>query len=87
MGLESVELVMEFEDEFELEIPDADAERMRTVGDVVQYVARRLHVAPHDELAIQDIRRRICAITSEQMNIDRASISDSSRFYEDLGVT
>jgi acyl carrier protein len=28
MGLDSVELVMEFEDEFEITIPDADAEQM-----------------------------------------------------------
>lgn len=40
MGLDTVELVMEFEDGFELKIPDEDACRMRTVGDVIAFIAR-----------------------------------------------
>ena len=38
-SLETVELVMAFEEEFDLEIPDEDAEKMRTVADVVSYVS------------------------------------------------
>ncbi len=34
-SLDTVELVMAFEEEFDLEIPDEDAEKMRTVADVV----------------------------------------------------
>ena len=37
--LDTVELVMAFEEEFDLEIPDEDAEKMRTVADVVSYVS------------------------------------------------
>lgn len=37
-SLDTVELVMAFEEEFDLEIPDEDAEKIRTVGDAVQYV-------------------------------------------------
>jgi acyl carrier protein len=33
-----VELVMELEDEFDLEISDEDAEKITTVGEVVQYI-------------------------------------------------
>ena len=40
MGLDSVEMVMEFEDEFELKIPDEDACRMRTIGDVIAFIAK-----------------------------------------------
>ena len=40
MGLDTVELVMAFEEAFELEIPNAEAERMRTVRDVVDYIAK-----------------------------------------------
>lgn len=39
-SLVMVELVMELEDEFDLSIPDAEYERLRTVGDVVRYVRR-----------------------------------------------
>jgi acyl carrier protein len=38
-SLDVVELVMELEDEFDMEISDEDAEKMNTVGDVVNYIA------------------------------------------------
>jgi acyl carrier protein len=37
-SLDIVELVMTMEEEFELDIPDEDAEKMKTVGDVVNYI-------------------------------------------------
>ncbi|MDG5788226.1 acyl carrier protein [Evansella sp. AB-P1] len=39
-SLDVVELVMELEDEFDLEISDEDAEKIATVGDVVEYIER-----------------------------------------------
>ena len=37
-SLDTDELVMAFEEEFELEIPDEDAEKIVTVGDAIQYI-------------------------------------------------
>lgn len=37
-SLDVVELVMELEDEFDMEISDEDAEKINTVGDVVTYI-------------------------------------------------
>ena len=37
-SLDIVELVMALEEEFDIEIPDADAEKVVTVGDVVDYI-------------------------------------------------
>ena len=37
-SLDIVELVMALEEEFDIEIPDADAENVLTVGDVVDYI-------------------------------------------------
>lgn len=37
-SLDIVELVMEFEDNFEMSIPDEEAEKIKTVGQVVDYV-------------------------------------------------
>jgi acyl carrier protein len=37
-SLDTVELVMAFEEEFGVDIPDEDAEQMRTVGDAVKYL-------------------------------------------------
>ena len=37
-SLDVVELIMGFEEAFDLEIPDEEAEKLRTVGDAVDYV-------------------------------------------------
>ncbi len=37
-SLDVVELVMAIEDEFDIEVPDEDVERMRTIGDMERYV-------------------------------------------------
>lgn len=39
-SLDTVELIMEFEKEFELSIPDEDAEKIVTVGDAVDYLVK-----------------------------------------------
>lgn len=41
-SLDVVEMVMAIEEKFDIEIPDEDAEAMRTVGDVEAYVSGRL---------------------------------------------
>ena len=41
-SLDTVELVMEFEDEFEISIPDEDAEKIQTVGDAVNYIKEKM---------------------------------------------
>lgn len=40
-SLDIVELVMAMEEEFDLEIPDEDAEKLRTVQDVASYIASK----------------------------------------------
>ena len=37
-SLDVVELIMALEEEFDMEIPDADAEKIATVNDVVEYI-------------------------------------------------
>lgn len=41
-SLDTVELVMAIEEAFDIEIPDEDAEKIRTVGDAIEYVKRKL---------------------------------------------
>ncbi len=38
LGADSVELIMEFEKEFGISIPDEDAEKITTVGDAITYI-------------------------------------------------
>ncbi len=40
-SLDIVELVMTMEEEFDLEIPDEDAEKIKSVGDVITYVQNK----------------------------------------------
>ncbi len=37
-SLDTVELVMEFEDEFDMSIPDEEAEKIQTVGAAIDYI-------------------------------------------------
>mgnify|MGYP000070693592 CR=1 FL=1 len=41
-SLDTVELVMKFEEEFDIEIPDEDQEKLRSVGEAVSYLKSRL---------------------------------------------
>jgi acyl carrier protein len=41
-SLDTVELVMALEEEFGIEIPDEDAEKMTTVGDAVKYIEEKI---------------------------------------------
>ncbi len=41
-SLDAIELMFKVEEEFDLEIPDADLQRLRTVGDLVSYLEGRL---------------------------------------------
>ena len=44
-SLDTVELVMAFEEEFGVDIPDEDAEQMRTVGDAISYLKEHMEDA------------------------------------------
>jgi acyl carrier protein len=41
-SLDTVELVMAFEKEFDIDIPDEEAEKLRTVGDALKYLQDKL---------------------------------------------
>ncbi|MBK98002.1 MAG: acyl carrier protein [Balneola sp.] len=41
-SLDTVELIMEFEKDFDLSIPDEDAESIATVGDAIKYIQKKL---------------------------------------------
>jgi len=41
-SLDTVELVMEFEDEFDMSIPDEEAEKIQTVGAAIEYITQTM---------------------------------------------
>ena len=42
-SLDTVELVMEFEEEFDITIPDEEAEKIQTVGQAIDYIEEHTH--------------------------------------------
>ena len=42
-SLDTVELIMQFEEDFNIEIPDEDAEKLRSVGQTVDYISNKLN--------------------------------------------
>jgi acyl carrier protein len=45
-SLDTVELVMELEDEFDMTIPDEEAEKLKTVGEAIDYIRKHLEEKP-----------------------------------------
>ena len=41
-SLDAVEIIMAIEDEYDIEIPDEDAERFQTIGNIVSYVEKAI---------------------------------------------
>jgi len=83
MGLDTVELVMAFEEEFGIEIPNEAAERMISVRDVrdfmVAEIRRRGGVVDPD-----DVFERIRTVTMKISNVDRSKIQFDTKFVDDL---
>ena len=82
MGLDTVELVMEIEDEFAFSMPDADAEQIATVGQTHAYIVRRLRERGPPEpgvcasaRAFYRVRRGMVAF----YGLPRASVRPGSR--------
>lgn len=86
MGLDTVELVMAFEDGFVVTIPNEAAERMQTVGDVTDWLREQLQAEgrPRSHKAVFD---QVCAITREHAGVpDDWELTAATSFVEDLGL-
>lgn len=68
MGLDTVELVMAIEDSFDVQIPDEQAEKIRTVGDAYEFIiaAKQANQTPRDvclsAATFYRIRRSLCPL-------------------------
>jgi acyl carrier protein len=79
MGLDVVEMVMAVEAEFDLDIPDADAGRLATVGDLYWYV--REHAA-----VTEDLWGRLLDVIERETAVKRERLHPEARFTRDLGL-
>ncbi len=81
MGLDTVALVIAFESEFGLSIPDADAERLTTPRHVTEYVWARV---AHERITKEQVAARVRAVVSEETGL--REFSDDADFVYDLGL-
>lgn len=88
MGLDSVELVMAFEEEFGVEIPDDEAERIITVGDARDCIVGKLRARAEDPDAIdpEEVWSRIKAIVVDLIGVRPEKVIPEAAFIDDLGV-
>lgn len=90
MGLDSLELILAIEKKFDLEIPDADAREMITVGDMYDFVhralVRRAQVTRGPDPDEERLWNDVLDIIVEEIGTERRRLVRGARFIGDLGV-
>lgn len=86
MGLDTVELVMAFEEAFEIDIPNEAAERMVTVRDVIDYVYSRVEHADTKLCLSQRAFYRLRRSVQETLGVDRSRVRPSTSWESLLPV-
>ena len=87
MGLDVVELVLATEKEFELDIPDADAEKITTPRMLTDYVISRLGNVADAKGWTQDyVLQRVIQLTAVQLGIPIEKIHPDDHFVKDLDM-
>ena len=85
MGLDTLELVMSFEESFSLEIPESAAEKMKTPADVIAFVENQLRQRPEDQIRplVAEITR---LIVIKHLGIDPKRYREDATFHGDFGA-
>jgi len=84
MGLDGVELVLAWEEEFGIEISDADAAKMETPAHVIDFVCTRVGEAKN--LSREQVADKVKEIIFDQLGISDRQYAEDKRFVEDFGV-
>ena len=85
MGLDTVELVMTVEEEFQIEISDTAAAKMRTPGDIQDYVVRTL--SEQGKTVDVDLTwLRIQKIIVDQLGVKPERVTKPTLIIEELGA-
>lgn len=84
MGLDTVELVMAIEEGFDLEIPDEQAARIVTVGDMHAYLVSELRRLERPDLDEAGVFARMRDIICHQTGIKPDEVVPTASFVKDL---
>lgn len=86
MGLDSVELVMAFEEEFGLEIPDSEAEKMTTVGETFNYLKGRVKTISPEDCLTQKLFYKLRRSLIQNYHLHRHTITPHTVLSELLSI-
>ncbi len=86
MALDYVELVMEIQTEFGVNIADSDATKITTVGHFFDVIVELLQVEAVDGYS-GEIWDRYIALIQQRTDIPRHRLVPSARFVQDLGLS
>lgn len=86
MGLDSVELIMEVEDEFGIKIDNGEAGGIRTVGDMLRIVREKVGHREDSKVGDEALWDSLRAIIAEELRIPVEEMELESRFVEDLNM-
>jgi acyl carrier protein len=84
MGLDTVELVMKVEETFDLEIPDAVASKLYTVGQLHAYVVECINKRSDLQIDPAAVFVRLRDIICRQLGVQPDAVTPDARFVEDL---
>ena len=84
MGLDTVELVMKVEEMFDLEIPDAIAAKLVTVGQLHAYLVERINHRSNMPVDPAATFVRLRDIICRQLRVKPDAVTPDARFVEDL---
>lgn len=84
MGLDTVELVMALEEEFGIEIPNEDAARLETVGEIADYILARL--TPNESIDPAALWTRVKSTVVHQLGVKPERVTRDASVVKDLGA-
>ena len=83
MGLDTVELVMAIEEEFDIQILNEDASRLENVGDIYLYIVDQLNIANEKE---DEVWERLKKLIIYQLGVKPEQVTKDARIVKDLGA-
>ena len=86
MGLETIELVQQIEEDYNIALPDEDLADISVVGEFCLYVANEVNVIGEQELELEDVFAHLVVLLESKFDVPAGSVTLKSHFVSDLGL-
>ena len=84
MGLDSVEFVLEIEEEFSITISDEDAEKLGIVGDIASYIVKESFAQANLSVSYETALTKITDMLANNYGVPREKIRPNAHVVKDL---